>query len=202
LKGFAERFSVFLEQLIEPGGVFLADTRMNKVLPLLPLLIVSCNTLSDESESFSKEYQTIETPPPPREESPVRKTESHAVETKPVITPLPDPEEVGVVACEYVITNVLGKVQDGLCVHVDLNDKQRQSLKARLPKRDIRTLSDASKKLCNRIKVDQVKIAGSVAGAEATWVFDRTFMTYAIYLSKTSNWTVTNAWVLRGSIAD
>jgi hypothetical protein len=174
---------------------------MNKVLPLLPLLIVSCNTLSDESETFSKEYQAIEAHPPPREENPVRKTESHAVEIKPVITPLPDPDEVRVVVCQYVITNMLGTDTSGPCVHVELSDQQWQSLKARLPKRNIRTLSDASKRLCNRLRVDQVKIDGLAATAEATRIFDRSFWFFRLSLLKTSGWAVTNA-VYSASIAD
>lgn len=167
---------------------------MNRVPLLLLLLIGGCKTPSDESEPFPKQGQAIAKPPLhlPAEAS-AKRNEVHA-ENKPVMPLLPDTEEVGVVACEYVITNMLGTVPSGTCVHVELSNGQLQSLKARLPKHDIRSMSDANKRLCPKIRVNQVKILNPVARAELNWTAQNSVMNYVFYLSNTSGWTVTNVW--------
>ena len=147
---------------------------------LLLLLVTSCKILSEKEGAHAKNETTIN---------------------------MTGQDEINMVVCEYIITNVIKSPRAGR-VYVALDDQQKRLLKARVPRFDVRNLSwdsESNKRRMrhyNTIKVNQVQINEPVAHAEATWRYEYTFMTYEFGLSKVSGWTITNAVVSKGSIAD
>jgi len=119
--------------------------------------------------------------------------------------PLLDNDEIKMAVCEYMLTNVL-MLQTVNRAYLPLDEDQARLLQRRLPQFNFQILpSDSYAKFDKNghtIKVHKMNIHGSVATTEASWNIDHSFEVYEIGLLKTSQWFVTNAVAVRGSIGD
>jgi hypothetical protein len=155
------------------------DIHMNRASLILLVFFAGCKTIANKDGEHSKN-------------------------AAPPNTFSSDQAEARIAAYEHMIKNVLPS-PFAVDIYVPLDDEQLQALKTQMAQFKIKKLSPDLQSIARKkyiVTVHHLKIDGPVAKVEASWSFSGTYMIYAFDLLKVSRWSVTNAVVKRGAIAD